>query len=87
MFCGSSKPNLACCCRAVDGKGVVTTYQPNGKKLVKLGSSDNGGLVLVYNKTGEDVVQLGVDEYGNGVVGAHDRKGKGKGRTLQPGPR
>ena len=38
----------------------------------------------VINKTGEDVVQLGVDEYGNGKVGAYNRKGKG--RTLKPGP-
>ena len=60
MFCSSSKPNLACCCRAVDGKGVVTTYQPNGKELVKLSATadDTGGMVSVFNKTGEDVVQL-----------------------------
>ena len=37
-------------------------------------SGDTGGLVQVYNKTGEDVVQLGVDEYGNGKVGAYNRK-------------
>jgi len=29
------------------------------------------------------VVQLRADEYGNGVVGAYDRKSKG--RTLKPG--
>ena len=34
-----------------------------------------------YNKTGEGVVQLSVDDYGNGVVGAYNRKGKG--RTLE----
>ena len=43
----------------------------------------DGGMVGVYNKTGEVVVQLHADEYGNGVVGAYDRKGMG--RTLQPG--
>ena len=36
------------------------------------------------NKTGEGVVHLSVDDYGNGVVGAYNRKGKG--RTLKPGP-
>ena len=55
------------------GDGAVTTYQPNGKTLVELGANPNGGIVDVY-----------ADEYGNGVVGAWNRKGKG--RTLQPGP-
>ena len=41
-------------------------------------------MINVYNKTGEDVVQMYADEYGNGVVGAWNRKGKG--RTLEPGP-
>ena len=68
----------------VDDEGMVTTFKPNGKPLVKLSASDNGGLVYVYNKTGEDIVQISADEYGNGVVGAYNRKGKG--RTLQPGP-
>ena len=86
MFCGSSKPNLACCCRAVDGKGVVTTYQPNGKVLVTLSAStgDTGGSLHVMNKTGESIAQMYADEYGNGVVWAGNRKGMG--RTLQPGP-
>ena len=47
-------------------------------------ASDNGGLVYVYNKTGENIVQMYADEYGNGVVYAGNRKGRG--RTLQPGP-
>ena len=68
----------------VDGNGTVTTYQPNGKRLVDLTASDNGGMVCVSNKTGEVIVDLNADEYGNGVVGAWNRKGKG--RTLQPGP-
>ena len=33
---------------------------------------------------GEEIVDLMADEYGNGVVGAWNRKGKG--RTLEPGP-
>ena len=47
-------------------------------------SGDTGGLVQVYNKTGEDVVHMYANDYGNGVVGAWNRKGKG--RTLKPGP-
>ena len=43
-----------------------------------------GGDLRIINKTGEAVVTLGVDEYGNGVVGAYNRKGRG--RTVQPGP-
>ena len=42
-----------------------------------------GGRLNIVNKTDETVVQLKADEYGNGYVGAFDRKGMGK--TLQPG--
>ena len=67
-----------------DGEGVVRTFAPNGKELVELSARDTGGAVQVFNKTGEDVVQLRPDEYGNGLVGAYNRKGEG--RTLKPGP-
>ena len=66
------------------GQGSVTTYQPNSKELVHLTSNDNGGGVVVYNKTGETIANMSDDEYGNGLVGAWSRKGKG--RTLKPGP-
>ena len=52
--------------------------------VVALEADENGGEIVVVDKTGEEVVQLYADEYGNGVVGAYNRKGKG--RTLQPGP-
>ena len=68
----------------VNDHGTVTTYQPNGKELVTLSATDNGGVVKVVNKTGEAIVSMGADDYGNGVVWAGNRKGKG--RTLQPGP-
>ena len=42
-----------------------------------------GGRLNIVNKTDETVVQLKADEYGNGYVGAFNRKGMGK--TLQPG--
>jgi len=63
---------------------MVTIFQPNGKELVALGANASGGMIEVYNKTGEGIASMNVDEYGNGVVGAWNRKGKG--RTLQPGP-
>ena len=44
--------------------------------------ADNGGVVAISNKTGESVATMYADEYGNGVVGAYNRKG----RTLEPGP-
>ena len=64
--------------------GAITTYSPTGTKLVWLTANPGGGGVLIFNTTGEDVVQLHTDEYGNGVVGAFNRKGTG--RTLKPGP-
>ena len=71
------------------GNSLVATY--SGKKggyntLVELGSTadGNGGLINVFNKTGEEIAHIYADEYGNRVVGAWNRKGKG--RTLQPGP-
>ena len=66
------------------GDGAVTTWSAKGKELVALGANENGGAVAVSNKTGEGVVQMHVDEYGNGVVWAGNRKGKG--RTLESGP-
>ena len=63
---------------------MVGTYQSNGKELVTLGATTSGGVVNVYNKTGESIVQIYADDYGNGFVGAYNRKGMG--RSLQPGP-
>jgi hypothetical protein len=65
-------------------RGAVTTYQPNGKELVTLGATHTGGGVWVKHRTGEDIATMKVDEYGDGLVGAYDRKGMG--RTLKPGP-
>ena len=64
--------------------GMVKTYQPNGKMLVDLSSNDSGGVVEVYNKTGKGIAQMGADEYGNGKVGAYNRKGEGP--ELKSGP-
>lgn len=56
----------------------------NFEDRIRISSNETGGTIQIFNKTDEDVVQLRVDEYGNGVVGAYNRKGQG--RTLQPGP-
>ena len=68
----------------VGRQGSITTYQPNSKELVDPTSNDKGGGVVVDNKSGEVIVNLYADDYGNGVVGAYNRKGMD--RTLQPRP-
>ena len=68
----------------VDGEGMVAPHHSDSKMLVTLGVNDNGGAINVLNKPGEGIAQMHADEYGNGVVAAYNRKGKG--RTLQPGP-
>ena len=68
----------------VNNNGAVMLYQPNGKTMVELITNDDGGMVGVKNKTGEIIVGIKADEYGNGVVWAGNRKGKGN--TLKPGP-
>ena len=66
------------------GNGLFTVGSKAGTDLIAVGGGENGFYLEGFNKTGEGVVQLSVDDYGNGVVGAYHRKGKG--RTLQPGP-
>jgi hypothetical protein len=70
-----------------DSDGMLVVNSADGKKGVRLDGhsrENTGGLLNLYNKTGESVVQLSADEYGNGVVYAGNRKGKG--RTLRSGP-
>ena len=66
------------------GNALVDMRSAKGEKLVTLGATDNGGFIEVINKTGEGIAQMFADEYGNGVVWAGNRKGKG--RTLTPEP-
>lgn len=51
---------------------------------VQIGPAFNGSELALKNKTGEFVCTMKVDDYGNGVIGAWNRKGKA--RTLTPGP-
>jgi len=68
------------------GATVLVGGSNEGSVMVQASASADscGGLLSVANKTGETVVELLADEYGNGVVGAYNRKGTG--RTLKPGP-
>jgi hypothetical protein len=73
--------------RADDEGSSIYLSDSKEKTRLNLSSSDdddNGGSMAIYNKTNECVVQLNADEYGNGVVGAYNRKGMG--RELKPGP-
>ena len=64
----------------VNDDGALVTYSSSGKKLVGLGATvnDDGGALSIYNKTGEVVCTMYPDDYGNGVIGAWNRKGKGR---------
>ena len=68
------------------GNGQLRVSLKTGQDLIYAGDSTEGDGFLLkgYNKTGETVVDLRSDEYGDGVVGAYNRKGMG--RTLKPGP-
>ena len=56
----------------------------HGTDVVQLTNLSNGGAIMLKNNNGDEIVQMYADEYGNGLVGAYNRKGRG--RTLQPGP-
>ena len=60
------------------GAGLITTRSATYKPSVMLYSNENGGEISVFNKTGEEIVTIGADDYGNGEVGAWNRKGKGR---------
>ena len=62
----------------------MTIRLAGGLDVLVLGKNAHIGFGFCFegfNKTGEGVVHLSVDDYGNGVVGAYNRKGKG--RTLE----
>jgi len=64
--------------------GILEISNKDNKRVFIAGAHTDGGGMEISNKTGETVIRAYTDEYGNGVVGAYNRKGKG--RTLQPGP-
>ena len=66
-----------------EGNGTLTLSSKEGILQFILGSGDNGAFASLYNKPKECIIELRADEYGNGVVGAYN--GKGKGRTLESG--
>ena len=62
------------------GNGQLRVSLKTGQDLIYAGGSTEGDGVLLkgHNKTGETVGDLRADEYGNGVVGAYNRKGHGQ---------
>ncbi len=66
--------------------GLILVNNIQGRQLVQLGPTRGGdvGSILVGNGT-EVLVSMDADEYGNGMVGVWNRKGKGR-TLLQPGP-
>ena len=40
--------------------------------------TDTGGAIEVYNNTGDGIVTRSADDYGDGEVGAWNRKGEGR---------
>ncbi|MCK5603498.1 hypothetical protein KAR91_16555 [Candidatus Pacearchaeota archaeon] len=82
-----SKGNARLFIQADDSYSSFSLMDSKGEDRLYMSShddQDDGGSIAILNKTGEEVVDLYVDEYGNGVVGAYNRKGVG--RTLKPGP-
>ena len=69
---------------AENGSGFLSILNAEGNETAAVSSLEHGGNLTIWNKTGERVCTMEVDEYGNGVVGAYNRKGKGK--VLKPGP-
>ena len=63
-----------------DGDGLLSVSNKSGQGVIIAGTSKNGngGYLSVWNKTEEEVINLKVDDYGNGEVGAWNRKGKGR---------
>ena len=66
------------------GCGMIQVRDELGHLTHAIGSRYTGGTIEVHNRTGEKIVTMYSDEYGNGVVGAWNRQGKG--RTLTPAP-
>ena len=62
----------------------MAVHGKDGNPVVMVQAIATGGLLALFNKTDELVVRAYADEYGNGVVGAYDRKGTGN--ELKPGP-
>ena len=75
---GKTDKKLVSFGEGVDGNGMVITYASTDKPSVMLYSNENGGKISVFNKTIENIVTIGADDYGNGEVGAWNRKGKGR---------
>ena len=64
----------------IKGHGLLPVFSKTSQAIIAAGADTDGAGFLLggFNKTGENVVQLYAEDYGNGVVGAYNRKGKGR---------
>lgn len=60
------------------GGGISISNANESTVVLSANSNENGGTIFLRNKTGDQVITIGADEYGNGEVGAWNRKGKGR---------
>ena len=62
-----------------EGNGNIVIKSATGEDRIFFGHDElnSGGMITIHNKTGEGIAQMRTDEYGNGVVGAYNRKGIG----------
>ena len=60
--------------------GMIVVNSMNTESNVNIAAFDHleSGSIKVFNKTDEEIITLEADEYGNGEVGAWNRKGKGR---------
>jgi hypothetical protein len=60
------------------GGGITIDNANESSVNLSANSHENGGSIFLTNKTGDQVITIGADDYGNGEVGAWNRKGKGR---------
>jgi len=60
------------------GGGITISNANESTVNLSANSNENGGTIFLRNKTGDQVITIGADDYGNGEVGAWNRKGEGR---------
>ena len=78
LFLGNTAGKLVLVLASSEDGGVLAISNSAGELGVEISSEENGGNLVIYNKTNERVIDLYPDEYGNGRIGAYNRKGKGR---------
>ena len=69
--------NLVRISSLTNATGLVTTYGPAGKELVKLGAGDGGGSMTIFDKSGTPLLGTNTPiNTGEGQFVAYNRAGK-----------